>query len=267
VSDTDSTVTSKVCITCQEEKLSSAFRNNRRQCRKCSEAKRAYTPEILARRNQQKKDRRANASAEERAKSAARMKNYVAKNAEAVSAYKKQYALENKEQLSAGYADWYAKPENKAAAQERSRQWRKQNPELKAEANKRWAEANKDVMLGYFRKSKEIRRRNPAHRLYNSIGSQIRQAMMRSKDGKPWELIVGYTRNDLIEHLERQFSQGMNWANYGKVWHVDHIVPQVAFESLDVDIQSVRSCWGLANLRPLLARDNLSKGAKLTHLV
>jgi hypothetical protein len=36
--------------------------------------------------------------------------------------------------------------------------------------------------------------------------------------------LVGCSIEYLKSHLEKQFTEGMNWSNYGK-WHVDHKKP------------------------------------------
>ena len=60
-----------------------------------------------------------------------------------------------------------------------------------------------------------------------------------------------------MKHLEGQFDQNMTWDNYGSHWHVDHIIPQSVFEPANV--QHLKWCWSLDNLRPLEASKNVSK--------
>jgi hypothetical protein len=67
---------------------------------------------------------------------------------------------------------------------------------------------------------------------------------------------VGYSRDELRAHIERQFLSGMCWANYGD-WHIDHIVPKNRFDPSDSN--DVRQCWALSNLRPLWASDNCAR--------
>lgn len=72
----------------------------------------------------------------------------------------------------------------------------------------------------------------------------------------------GYTCEELIEHLEKQFQPGMSWQNYGSAWQIDHIVP-VSSPQFDFSCASdpdFAKCWDLRNLRPLSRRDNTSKG-------
>ncbi|ARK86054.1 hypothetical protein BOC42_00350 [Burkholderia pseudomallei] len=71
----------------------------------------------------------------------------------------------------------------------------------------------------------------------------------------------GYTIAALKTHLERQFKDGMDWSAFmrGEI-HIDHIKPQRLFDLSDID--EVRACWSLTNLRPLWARDNLTKSGR-----
>lgn len=64
-----------------------------------------------------------------------------------------------------------------------------------------------------------------------------------------------------MAHLERQFSPGMSWANYGR-WHIDHDTPVARFNFDSAEHPEFKACWALTNLKPLWARDNLSKGAR-----
>lgn len=47
--------------------------------------------------------------------------------------------------------------------------------------------------------------------------------------------------------------------------HIDHIIPKAAFDLSDFD--QWRICWGLPNLRPLWAKDNLEKKDKILNLL
>ena len=62
-------------------------------------------------------------------------------------------------------------------------------------------------------------------------------------------------------HLESQFQRGMSWENYGKHWHIDHIIPCAAFDHSNP--AQLRQCWHFTNLRPLEANKNMAKGAKI----
>lgn len=109
----------------------------------------------------------------------------------------------------------------------------------------------------------------PIHlRLRVGIGAAISHSLRGSgKAGKGWQAIVGYTTKELMAHLERQFLSGMAWDNYGRDWHVDHIIPVSSFKYKSSDDAEFKACWALTNLRPFWANDNLRKGARVLHLL
>lgn len=102
---------------------------------------------------------------------------------------------------------------------------------------------------------------DPQYRLNNSISASIRASITKGKDDRHWEYLVGYSLEDLKEHLEKKFERKMTWDNYGD-WHIDHIKPKSAFNFSTPDDEEFRECWALENLQPLWAKDNLSKGDK-----
>lgn len=70
---------------------------------------------------------------------------------------------------------------------------------------------------------------------------------------------LGYTIEELMKHLELQFSQGMTWDNYGE-WEIDHKTPDTWFSYSSIEDSDFKKCWALNNLQPLWAKDNCSKG-------
>lgn len=104
-------------------------------------------------------------------------------------------------------------------------------------------------------------------RLHNAIKCGIYGALREKKNGRTWESMLGYNCEQLAIHLEKQFKRGMTWGNYGKEWHIDHIIPVAHFKLDGFDDPSIKICWGLPNLRPLWATDNLKKQHKRMHLL
>jgi hypothetical protein len=101
-------------------------------------------------------------------------------------------------------------------------------------------------------------KRNPSIRLRAATAARVWAALNGRSDGRLFSRL-GYSIEDLVEHLESKFQDGMTWENYGK-WHVDHKKPCVLFDQSD-PIQFT-ACWALDNLQPLWAQDNIKKGAK-----
>ena len=77
--------------------------------------------------------------------------------------------------------------------------------------------------------------------------------------------LIGCDRETFLSHIEKQFTEGMTWENYGlKGWHVDHILPLSSFD-LTVEDEVKKACH-YTNLQPLWWQDNLEKGNKISIL-
>ena len=142
------------------------------------------------------------------------------------------------------------------------------SPEARAERNarhKEWMAANRDEVLK--RRRDKWKQATPSQRLRSNMGAAIYHAIKGTgKGGKSWQQLVGYSTDNLKRHLERQFSKGMTWENYGE-WHVDHIVPASSFSYSSPHEPEFQACWALTNLRPLWGGENVSKGKKILHLI
>lgn len=73
---------------------------------------------------------------------------------------------------------------------------------------------------------------------------------------------LGYSIEQLKQHLESKFQPGMTWDNYGK-WHIDHIIPDSHFNYDKIDDEQFKLAWALENLQPLWAAENYRKYNKL----
>jgi hypothetical protein len=73
--------------------------------------------------------------------------------------------------------------------------------------------------------------------------------------------LIGCTPEFLIIWLEYQFNSKMSWSNYGKYWHIDHVIP-CAFFNLDLEEEQFE-CFNWRNCRPCKASENISKNDKI----
>jgi hypothetical protein len=78
-----------------------------------------------------------------------------------------------------------------------------------------------------------------------------------SKNNKTFN-IVGCTPEQLKEHLEKQFINGMSWNNRGD-WHIDHIIPLSSVKTEE----ELLKLFHYSNLQPLWAIDNIKKSNKI----
>lgn len=163
-----------------------------------------------------------------------------------------------------------AHPERERAI---TRTWQKANPEKVKIANRAWEKANpeksKAIIRAWYKANPEKiaiyrkkRRSTSQGRLNHSLSTGIYHSLRGNKRNCHWEIIVGYTIEQLKKHLEKQFQIGMTWENYGK-WHIDHCIPISVFNFEKPEDIDFKKAWSLKNLQPMWAKDNMSKCAKL----
>ena len=100
---------------------------------------------------------------------------------------------------------------------------------------------------------------NPAARIAANLRSRMRKLLKgKVKSAKALELL-GCSAEEWKVHLEQQFSDGMNWDNYGD-WEIDHIKPCASF-NLELE-EEQKACFHYSNTQPLWQPDNASKGCK-----
>lgn len=178
-------------------------------------------------------------------------------------------------------AERRARPDQKA----RQQAWRDQNKDQVKRYNeqyraagysstedvRRWRSENLAAARKADReKQAKYRRTKTWHALKHRIGTRMR-SMLAGCGGKArvrTEELLGYTLEELQAHIERQFTTGMSWEAFhrGEI-HIDHIVPVAAFKPASATCQDFRACWALTNLRPMWAKDNMRKGARLELLL
>lgn len=152
----------------------------------------------------------------------------------------------------------------------RSKRWQDANQEkyiaTRDAATKNWRKKNRERVNASRRAAQNRRRANIRVRIDHNLSVAVRDALSGRKSGRRWKSLVGYSTDDLMLHLERQFSDGMTWHNYG-LWHIDHILPLAFFSYSSFDDPQFKSAWALTNLRPLWRTENLQKNKFRTLLI
>jgi hypothetical protein len=132
---------------------------------------------------------------------------------------------------------------------------RKKNNIIKVTTyHKKYREDNSEKLSQYKKEYKLKNKHIVAWRrvLYNSL-----RRFNKKKEGKTIELL-GYSAEDLKNHLESLFTDGMSWDNYGQ-WHIDHIIPLSSANTED----EICALFNYKNLQPLWASDNFKKSDKI----
>lgn len=191
-------------------------------------------------------------------------------------AYMLAWQRAHRESLNIRNAAWAkANPEKKRACSarrdkgKRTAYARLEHVKARARAKKReeYARRRDEILARCKAWSKTNRHKRRAYasqphmRLHSNVSRAIRAAIRLNKSGRGWESLVGYSRADLVAHLERLFTEGMSWENYG-AWEIDHKRPRSSFSFTTAEDQQFKECWALTNLQPLWMPDNRRKHAR-----
>jgi hypothetical protein len=160
------------------------------------------------------------------------------------------------------------------------KKWRDNNKEYLANKFKTWYEQNKEHRKEYYnkwrtenvdkwRRAKRNYERNrkasdPLYKLISNFRTAIYTVLKENnitKFGHYFD-ILQYTPEELINHLEKQFTEGMTWENYG-IWHVDHKLPITSFDIQEIGDEEFMKCWSLENLQPMWGDENIKKSNKI----
>jgi len=145
-----------------------------------------------------------------------------------------------------------------------TKNWYEENKNFRKEYLKEYREKNyekiKQTKRNYEKKRKST---DPTYKLIGNFRTAIYTVLKENnvtKYGHYFEML-GYQPEQLINHLEIQFKDGMTWDNYGE-WHVDHKLPITYFKFNNVTDDEFKKCWSLKNLQPMWGNENITKSNK-----
>ena len=187
-------------------------------------------------------------------------------------------------------AIYYVK--NKKEINIRNKQYWEENKDLLNDWQKQYYEEHKDEKTEYLIENREIlalKRRDrennrlktdAAFKLRKNVASVIRKFLKDSGNSKNGSCVnkLGYSFQELREHLEQLFESWMSWDNWGTydpkiwndndvstwTWQLDHIIPHSTFNYTSMNDEEFKKCWALENLRPLPSKQNLLEGITRT---
>lgn len=186
-------------------------------------------------------------------------KAYWVKNSDKLSKHYKKYRIENPEKVKISGKKW--RDSNKT----RIKAWRKNYNNL-----------NKDKIAEYYRNNTEYFKRYRKIYVKSKLESDVNFRLAKSIRRRLWNVTrttekggsavkeMGCSLSFLKIYLEPQFTEGMEWDNwgtgYGK-WQIDHIMPLTAFDLTNKQHFILACHYG--NLRPLWYEDNMRKFDKV----
>ena len=144
--------------------------------------------------------------------------------------------------------------------------WKEKNPERVKELKKRdWYKHHEKNLAKMYARNLKKYREEPLYRLRKNLARRITRVLIDQgtrKDEFTLDL-VGCTIPELKNHIESQFSNGMNWKNYRhNGWHLDHIRPCSSFDLSNKE--NIKACFNWRNLQPLWSEENIIKKDKYT---
>ena len=158
-----------------------------------------------------------------------------------------------------------SKPETKERRSMNHKKWYSENKEKWNEYMTEYRKSNIDRIRESKRNYEKTRKNNdPVYKLINNFRTAIYQVLKENnvqKNGHYFD-ILKYTPEELINHLEKQFKDGMTWDNYGD-FHIDHIIPISSFNIQEIGDEEFMKCWSLSNLQPMWGEENIRKSNKI----
>jgi len=140
----------------------------------------------------------------------------------------------------------------------RSKAAKHANPEKYKALDRLYRESNKETRN---KQARERRANDPEYRIRHNLRMRMNRAVKGIAKSSDTMDILGCTIEEFRLHLERLFTDGMSWANYGiDGWHIDHIKPCAAFDMSKEEDQM--ACFHYTNMQPLWAIENIRKSDK-----
>ena len=163
--------------------------------------------------------------------------------------------------------------ENSDIVKKRVSQYREKNKDKISEIKKKHYDLNREKILNqkkiYTIETREIRNlkrykmyhSNSTFKMMQNLRTRMRIFIKSKKINKNNKTIniLGGEPLTIRGYIEKQFTDGMSWDNYGYYgWHIDHIIP---LSSAKTEEEVYKLCH-YTNLQPLWSNDNLRKGNK-----
>lgn len=154
------------------------------------------------------------------------------------------------------------KEKSKEKDKQRKSKWRDKNRES---INKKARESIKkeipiEKKIQYKKNEYKKMMECPYKKHIHYLRVRLNDVLNKNKGNISVSKSINFNREQLINHLEKKFIDGMSWSNYGRGgWHIDHIRPLASFDKNDANWIAI--AFSLDNLQPLYESDNCSKGS------
>lgn len=122
-----------------------------------------------------------------------------------------------------------------------------------------------EIWKNYYINNKErlkTIRQLPEEKIKRNIYKFVSRALNKTNKSARTIELLGLSIDEYREYLECLFTDKMTWGNYGKYWHIDHVVPLSTFNLNNLEEQ--KKAFNFRNTRPLEAKENIRKGNRCT---
>jgi hypothetical protein len=239
----------KICKRCQTEKPIDEFGNNKNE----KDGKKIYCRECELKRGKEYREKNRELINQ-------KSRDWRKQNPEKYKKTIKKYLDKNPHMSSKERTKKYRENEEWRKKFEQSRKnWENKNIEQIREQRKKYYHDNKEKLRKINNQYKNNKLKKDAFfRMKKNLSDRIRRLLMEKKGGKKTLDIVGLNSDNFRNYIEKLFSEGMTWDNYGS-WHLDHIRP-ICLAKTEEEILKYNH---YTNLQPLWAEDNLKKNKKI----
>ena len=169
---------------------------------------------------------------------------------------KKAYCERNKERILKQKSEYYARKIHDIKT------YRARMKKEISTQNSRWHRNNREKIRERKREDSRRRYKNPHFRIESSIRRRIGKLLRGTLKPDHSVALLGCSFQEFMNFIAAQFKTSMSMENYGRKWHIDHIMPCSAFDMSDEN--QIRRCFHFTNLRPMWAKANLRKGSIIT---
>ena len=87
----------------------------------------------------------------------------------------------------------------------------------------------------------------------SGLDRNIRQSLsylIKNNGPFRWGEILGFTKEEFLKHIEKEFQEGMTFDNYGTIWVISFHIPKRCYNFSSVRDEDFKRFWNLKNIAP-----------------
>lgn len=187
---------------------------------------------------------------------------YKSANKEKIKDKQKVYYLNNTEKMKQKSLQWYE--DNIDTQKARMKVYYNENKEHIKKKHDEWNMKNQTKIRTYINAYVKNKYQTDTNFKVKSVLSARLRCFVKNKNASTQDFL-GCTFEFFKEWIEFQFNEYMSWNNHGTFWHFDHVRPCSSYNL--VDEEEALQCFNWKNIRPLEAKENMSKKDKIDYSI